>query len=59
MSRCSFGRIQRRRLEISVVPDDTWAIAIDDSRIQRKIVTRILLNAGGGPGSLYIGQGSV
>jgi signal transduction histidine kinase len=29
-----------------VVPDDTWAIAIDDSRIQRKIMTRILLDAG-------------
>jgi hypothetical protein len=24
-----------------VVPDDTWAIAIDDSRIQRKIVTHL------------------
>jgi signal transduction histidine kinase len=29
-----------------VVSDDTWAIAIDDSRIQRKIMTRILLDAG-------------
>jgi hypothetical protein len=29
-----------------ILPNDTWAIAIDDSRIQRKIMTRILLNAG-------------
>jgi hypothetical protein len=29
-----------------VVPEDTWAIAIDDSRIQRSIMTRILLNTG-------------
>jgi signal transduction histidine kinase len=29
-----------------VVPVGTWAIAIDDSRIQRSIMTRILLNAG-------------
>jgi signal transduction histidine kinase len=29
-----------------VVPSDTWAIAIDDSRIQRSIMTRILLDTG-------------
>jgi hypothetical protein len=29
-----------------VLPEDTWAIAIDDSRIQRSIMTRILVNAG-------------
>jgi hypothetical protein len=28
------------------VPHDTWGIAIDDSRIQRKIMTRIMLHVG-------------